>query len=229
MAEDQSLELPEETLNESTPEATGPGDAGALPPPTTPEPMTPERVLDTFLGAVAIAAEATAKRARELSEQASTLREDAPAILETWEERGRPLREQIVGKIKESFAPIPDEEPTPLPAPTAEEIDPQVATTIPAPPPVTTVTGRSAKREISALEQRVRELEAQVSTPPTSEPVVEFEAPAMTPAEEATFDPEQGHSPISGLAESEYAVSETDTESAHEEFEPSPFPKAEGE
>jgi hypothetical protein len=187
--------------------------------------LTAERMFDIALGAIAIAAEATGKRVQELGDQARTLRDDAPEILETWEERGRPLREQLLGKLREGFAPIADDEP--LTAPVADPAAAPESPSAPTPPAASPSVGTRV-REISALEQRVRELEAQVAAPVTPgsapETALVVSESAMTPAEAATFDPELGSDePVMALSDSPYAVSENEEEAAREESEKSPF------
>jgi hypothetical protein len=160
---------------------------------TNPAPLTTERVVDIALGVIAVAAEASIRTVQHLGDQARGLQENGPAMLDSLEERGRPLRARIAARLRDGFAPIADDVP---------EADP-------ASPP------RTADQEISALEQRVRELETQVSVEPDAASGVSAPAAAdETPADGATFVPSGNH-PFT-LADSAYAVSETDEESERE-------------
>ena len=156
--------------------------------PTETAPFTAERVLDVVLGAAALAADEVVRTARQL-------RDDAPAITAAWEEKGRPLREQLYQKI--SGAADRSSAPTEAKPPADD---------------ATKTTGvasmGSADDEISVLERRVRELEEQVAFGGTTPEV-------HTTAEESTFVPGD-ELPPSTLADSPYAVSETEEEVARE-------------
>jgi hypothetical protein len=73
---------------------------------------------------------------------------------------------------------------------------------------VTFAPPASAEEEITALERRVRELEQQIAS----------SGPVETPAEDATFlSTPAGETEFPSLAESPYAISETEEEQAQEE------------
>ena len=169
--------------NEQTPQAAG---ADSPPPAVTPAPVTGERVLHIALGAAATFAQAAERAARDLSQ-------NGPVILETLEERGKPVRAALAQKLGGLAGGVRATTATSAATATGEA---------PAAP------HSSADAEIAALERRVRELEQEVSRPAT--PPADDE----TTAEAATTTPE--HNP-SALADSPYAVSETEDEVAHEE------------
>ena len=155
--------------------------------------LTADRVFDIALGAMALSFEATGRTVQRLGEQARTLQDDAPAILGAWEERGRPVRAQILGKLRDGLAPISDE-----PRTTPTDAAPQ-----------------NAEQEITALEQRVRELEVQVAgEAPVQETAPTTPQPEPTPAEAATTHSEHGNT--MAFADSAYAISETDEEGERE-------------
>jgi hypothetical protein len=166
--------------------------------------ITPERVLDVMLGTAVLAAEGVRRTAQQL-------RENAPSVMASLEEKGRPLREQILGKLGTgSSAPDGGSGPTGGSAST-----------------------RRAEDDIAVLERRVRELEQQLATVPTEDTPTDEAAPspvsfdlsdvaqpdAPTTAEDATFVPGPDPAPAA-LADSPYAMSETDEEAEREEQAP---------
>jgi hypothetical protein len=141
---------------------------------------------DTFLldgeKAIDVILGAAVVTAETIMQAAKRMQENGPACLDALETKGRPVRERIVEALRSGRT-------TPLR---------EAAFTPPA----------SAEEEISALEQRVRELEQQIASSATNE----------TPAEGATYTPQEtwGET-VPSLAESPYAISETEEERAQEE------------
>lgn len=144
--------------------------------------LTGEKVLDIALGLGMLAAETLEKAISQVSERAKVAQQHAPAILDALEEKGRPAREKLLSNLRESNL---------YHTMKAEEGE--------------GAAGKSADEEITALEERVRELEKQVDAPPgggTSLPSGDLrfesrssavpEAPSSpsgeTPAERATLD-----------------------------------------
>jgi hypothetical protein len=133
------------------------------------KPMTAERAADVALGVGVVAVETLDRVARTLDTTVRRLVEDAPAVFADLEEKGRPVREKIADALRNR---------------------PKVADAF-------TSTGAtdSAADEITALEDRVRELEQQVggeAPPAPAEPspfsMLEIDPPAdngEAPAAEA--------------------------------------------
>lgn len=59
-------------------------------------PMTPERILDIALGVAVLTGEAIDRSARTLTERAKEFQQQAPEFIARAEERGRPLRENLL-------------------------------------------------------------------------------------------------------------------------------------
>ncbi len=157
-----------------------------------PVPLTTERALNIAFGAGLLLTEAAKIAAQKLGDQAEFVQNNAPAILDALEEKGKPVREAVLTKLKEAVGfgggtfdggessegdaaqtsgDVDAEQELPRPSASVD------ATFTPAPfvPPVGTSNG-SAEAEISALERRVRELEQEVSKPLT---VASAETPAV--------------------------------------------------
>jgi polyhydroxyalkanoate synthesis regulator phasin len=119
-------------------------------------PLTAERVTDIAFGLGKAAVDVLDQAARQLDDTVRQIRQDAPGFIAEMEEKGRPVREKLSENIK-SFnindvfkkATAPGDSPASDP---------------------------NAFDDIEALENRVRELEQQV----TSEPVAETPPPAPT-------------------------------------------------
>lgn len=149
--EETTVEAEAQTEHETPTETTGETQK-TLPP------LTAERVTDITLGLGKAAVEALDKAARQLDDSVRQIRTDAPAFLEEMEEKGRPLREKLSENLR--GLSVPD---------------------------IFTRAGAKAGSgpsedpldDIEALENRVRELEQQVSA----------DAPVSEPSEAAATDP----------------------------------------
>jgi hypothetical protein len=148
--------------NESTPETTTPtpeetttveAEAQAEAPAETQKtlpPLTAERFTDITLGLGKAAVDVLDKAAQRLDDSVRQIREDAPGFLADMEERGRPIREKIGESLKGfNITDAFNKATRPGDSPGA---DPE------------------AMDDIEALENRVRELEQQVSTEPATAP-----------------------------------------------------------
>lgn len=221
--------------------------------------MTADQALDIAFGVGVLVVEAASTLAKQLSDRLNEVQDQAPAISQALQEKGRPVREKLVSKMKASSSePSGDNDLTAAVADAASDnesggtIGEMVApeNILPVDPKTNGGSGSgtassflsnifglggnksvSAEDEINALEQRVRELEQEVTTPqqaaaapPVTTPEVttpEAENPftsAPTTAEEATFTPTP---PLETLEESSYAMSETDDEALAEQVEES--------
>jgi hypothetical protein len=133
-------------------------------------PLTAERVTDITLGLGKAAVDALDKAARQLDDSVRQIRQDAPGFLTEMEEKGRPVREKITESLKSfSITDVFSKSPSTPGTPTADT---------------------AAFDDIEALENRVRELEQQVSgepTPATSEPAP---PPATSPFSMLELDDE---------------------------------------
>lgn len=143
-------------------------------------PLTAERVTDITLGLGKAAVEVLDKAARQLDDSVRQIRTDAPGFLTEMEEKGRPLREKLSEGLR-GFS-ITD---------------------------VFTRTGEKTGEpdntldDIEALENRVRELEQQVSSDPlTDQPVQPAEAVEASPFSMLELDDD----PIVVAAEQEQEV-----------------------
>ena len=121
-------------------------------------PLTAERVTDITLGLGKAAVDALDKAARQLDDSVRQIRQDAPSFFSEMEEKGRPVREKLTEGIKgfsitDVFNKVTHPGETPSPDPDALD-------------------------DIEALENRVRELEQQVSTDPTPEAPAAPEKPS---------------------------------------------------
>lgn len=210
---------------EAAPTESGIGTSGS-PAANGEQALTGDKVLDIAFGVAVLAAEAAGKLAKQFSERLQDLQDQAPTIADNLQEKGRPVREKFVGKLREQTIATTDVTPA------GDGEQDSKTSAVPAPangkPP-------SAEDEISALERRVRELEQEVAVSPTygvTTPAVDAapapEAPAETtfglpaftseptPAEEATYVPAD---PTTSLEESPYAISETEDEAIAEQVE----------
>ncbi len=124
-------------------------------------PLTAERVTDITLGLGKAAVDALDKAARQLDDSVRQIRQDAPGFFTEMEEKGRPVREKLTESLKgfsitDAFNKAKHSGDT---SPSAS--DP------------------NAFDDIEALENRVRELEQQVST---DDPVPEAAVPLEKPS-----------------------------------------------
>lgn len=138
---------------EAQAEATAETTSGAETQTTVP-PLTATRATDITLGLGKSAVDFIDKAAQKLDDTVRHIREDAPGFLNEMEEKGRPVREKLAESIKgfnitDVFNKVTKPGDSPASDPTAFD-------------------------DIEALENRVRELEQQVS----SEPVEETAEPA---------------------------------------------------
>ena len=122
-------------------------------------PLTAERVTDITLGLGKAAVDALDKAARQLDDSVRQIRQDAPGFFTEMEEKGRPVREKLTESLKgfsitDAFNKAKHSGDTPPSDPNAFD-------------------------DIEALENRVRELEQQVST---DDPVPEAAAPVEKPS-----------------------------------------------
>lgn len=151
---------------------------------TTMPPLTATRATDITLGLGKSAVDFIDKAAQKLDDTVRHIREDAPGFLNEMEEKGRPVREKLAESIKgfnitDVFNKVTKPGDSPASDPTAFD-------------------------DIEALENRVRELEQQVS----SEPVAET-APAATPVAspfsmlELDDEPPAAPAPVETVAEAE--------------------------
>ena len=156
-----------ETVN-STPEETTTVEAEAQAEATsetqkTMPPLTAERVTDITFGLGKAAVDLLDQAARQLDDSVRQIRQDTPSFLADMEEKGRPIRE----KLSESFKGFN----------VADVFNKATHKGEGAPG-----TGPDDFDDIEALENRVRELEQQVSTEPTEAlappTVTESEKPA---------------------------------------------------
>jgi hypothetical protein len=135
----------EQELEKEIEEATAAAESEGLPPlvdVSEDEPaLTLARAVDITLGFGVVTVEAIDQVARRLWE-------DAPGILRDLETKGKPVRQQFADLLRGKV-------------PTVSDVFTASAETSP--------TG-SASDEIDALEQRARELEQQVATPPADAP-----------------------------------------------------------
>ena len=128
-------------MMESEDETTRPSDQPEPPADTAPR-RSPERVADVALGVGATAFDWLEKAAKGVDDAVRRLVDDAPAVLDELEERGRPVREKL-GEW------LPGRTPgTPVQTPGES-------------------AARAAEDDIALLEARVRELERQVPEPET--------------------------------------------------------------
>lgn len=148
--EETTVEAEAQTESDTQPETIGETQK-TLPP------LTAERVTDITLGLGKAAVEALDKAARQLDDSVRQIRTDAPAFLEEMEEKGRPLREKLSENLRGLNVP---------------DIFTRAGARAGAGAP-----NENPLDDIEALENRVRELEQQVSSE---------EAP---PAPEATAEP----------------------------------------
>jgi hypothetical protein len=205
------------------PEATAPIPEDASPvageatPTATPAvtPLTGERVLDIALGAAVIAGEALDKASKQWAERAKQIQDQAPAFWETAEERGRPVREQLVSSLKGGSGNGTATGTAPVTEGAAPESGSGLADSL-------RNLGReigisvgggnarlSAEEEIRSLEDRVRELEQVVVSGKTG---VEPEIPE---APETPVAPEvKPESPEAATTEVEAPLSENEPEIA---------------
>lgn len=168
-----------------------------------------ERALDAVLGATVLAGEAAIRAAK-------SVKDDPAGVVNTWEERGRPLRERAADFLRDVVPPLSDSvsdvnESSPIPT---EAAAPEIA------PPVVSVSATtSTNGAMEELERRARMLEQHVTQTSNASDSPRLEAAPSTseetPAEDATFVPE---TPYATLAESPYAVSETEDEQKKEEL-----------
>ena len=122
-------------------------------------PLTAERVTDITFGLGKAAVDLLDLAARQLDDSVRQLRQDTPGFLADMEEKGRPIRE----KISESFKGF-----------SVTDVFNKATHKGNATPG----TGTDDFDDIEALENRVRELEQQVSTEPEAPPVTVPEKPA---------------------------------------------------
>ena len=127
-------------------------------------PLTAERVTDIAFGLGKAAVDVIDQAARQLDDTVRQIRQDAPGFLNEMEEKGRPVREKLTESIKgfnitDVFNKVTKPDDSPASDPTAFD-------------------------DIEALENRVRELEQQVSSDPiadtpeaTAAPVAEKASP----------------------------------------------------
>lgn len=149
-------------------------------------PLTAERVTDITLGLGKAAVDVLDQAMRQLDDTVRQIRQDAPGFLEEMEEKGRPVREKLTESLK-GFN-ITDVFNKATGTPSSPASDP------------------NAFDDIEALENRVRELEQQVSSEPSATPTSE-PAPASTspfamlelddepPAVETTPEPAEASTP----------------------------------
>lgn len=121
-------------------------------------PLTAERVTDITLGLGKAAVDALDKAARQLDDSVRQIRQDAPGFFTEMEEKGRPVREKLTESLKgfsitDAFNKAKHSGDTPPSDPNAFD-------------------------DIEALENRVRELEQQVSTDPVAEAAAPVEKPS---------------------------------------------------
>lgn len=152
-------------------------------------PLTAERVTDIAFGLGKAAVDVIDQAARQLDDTVRQIRQDAPGFLNEMEEKGRPVREKLTESIKgfnitDVFNKVTKPGDSPASDPTAFD-------------------------DIEALENRVRELEQQVSSDPiadtpeaTPAPVTEKASPFSMlelddepPAPVATAEPEAAPAP----------------------------------
>jgi hypothetical protein len=119
-------------------------------------PLTAERVTDIAFGLGKAAVDVIDQAARQLDDTVRQIRQDAPGFLNEMEEKGRPVREKLTDSIKgfnitDVFNKVTKPGDSPASDPTAFD-------------------------DIEALENRVRELEQQVSSDPIAD------TPETTPA-----------------------------------------------
>ncbi|WP_395095132.1 hypothetical protein [Armatimonas sp.] len=151
---DESTPTPEET---TTVEAEAQAEAASETQKTVP-PLTAERVTDITLGLGKAAVDALDKAARQLDDSVRQIRQDAPGFFTEMEEKGRPVREKLTESLKgfsitDAFNKAKHSGDTPPSDPNAFD-------------------------DIEALENRVRELEQQVSTDPVAEAAAPVEKPS---------------------------------------------------
>lgn len=231
-AEDIPADVPADALpadEDATEDAPAAAEGNAPPAP----PLTADRALNIAFGAALLITDAAKIAGQKLSEQAEFVQNNAPAVLDALEEKGKPVRQAVMDKIREaiSFTPADDDSdgggPSDSDLPnTSGGVDlsqelPRIAvsgTTVSSP-----VGGGSAEAEISALERRVRELEREVSKPlvvntpdaePQPQPMGETSSISETAADFSTYD--FGDDAPNALADSPYAVSETPEEAVSE-------------
>ena len=200
-------------------------------------PLTADRALNIAFGAALLLTDAAIAGAKKLGEQSEFIQNNAPAVLDALEEKGKPVRETVMEKLrgavgfsftsdeKTDAATSTDENGLPT---TAAEADVNQELPRPAADGDSTspLSGGSAEAEISALERRVRELEQEVSKPfvmdepVLSAPTAPFDltdTEGETPAELGTYD--FAPDAPDALANSDYAMSETPEEAALEASE----------
>lgn len=169
--EETTVEAEAQTESDTQPETVGETQK-TLPP------LTAERVTDITLGLGKAAVEALDKAARQLDDSVRQIRTDAPAFLEEMEEKGRPLREKLSENLRGLSVP---------------DIFARAGAKAGAGTP-----NENPLDDIEALENRVRELEQQVSS----------EEPAAAP------EPEADPSPFSMLELDDAPVVAPDEEEA---------------
>ena len=144
-------------------------------------PLTAERVTDITFGLGKAAVDLLDQAARQLDDSVRQIRQDTPGFLADMEEKGRPIRE----RLSESFKGF-----------NVTDVFNKATKGDAAPG-----TGTGDFDDIEALENRVRELEQQVSTEPTetSAPttVTEPEKPAeVSPFSMLELDDEPASAPV---------------------------------
>lgn len=150
------------------PEAAHPAESADKTGAATSETPT-DKALDFAFGVGLLTAESLSWLGDQLTEASKQMQDQAPDFIREMQEKGRPTRERILGDMTGSlFTPL---KTPPSTTPAANE------SVTPFVPPVTpsTPTGKSdmpAEVEIQRLEDRVRELEQQL-TPSPSVPVLE--------------------------------------------------------
>ena len=182
MNDEPTLETPNPTPEETTTvEAEAQAEATSETQKTMP-PLTAERVTDITFGLGKAAVDLLDQAARQLDDSVRQIRQDTPGFLADMEEKGRPIRE----RLSESFKGF-----------NVTDVFNKATHKGDAAPG----TGTSDFDDIEALENRVRELEQQVSPEPTetSAPttVTELEKPAeVSPFSMLELDDEPASAPV---------------------------------
>jgi hypothetical protein len=78
--------------------------------------LTADKVIDIAFGVAVLAGEAANKLAKQLSDRLQEVQDQAPAIAETLQEKGRPVREKFVGNLRTPSASPVNVTPAPPPA-----------------------------------------------------------------------------------------------------------------
>ena len=228
-----ALPAEEDTAEITTPDAM----ESAAPMPDAP--LTADRALDIAFGAALLLTDAVIAGAKKLGEQTEFIQNNSPAVLAALEEKGKPVREATMTKLREAVGftfttdttdingdDVETSEDSDLPETSAEaDVSQELPRSDMAANGIVPAGGGSAEAEISALERRVRELEQEVSKPlmldtPTAAPVEDAPV-ASAPATPFDLTGSDSETPAESgtydfapdapdaLADSDYAMSET--------------------